>query len=324
MFGRIRRSVESSVESAQAGAADLESVRLALQAELAIDYFELHGIDAQKRLLDTNVAAYETALQLTINRHQQGVVSGVDVAEAETQLETTRAQSLDLGVARAQLEHAIAVLIGKPPGDFTIPPGPIGVLPPEIPSGIPSELLERRPDVAAAERRTAAANAQVGVATAGFFPRLLLAASGGYASSTLTQLFSLPNRFWSIGPSIVETVFAGGKRRAAREQAQENYEAAVALYREGVLTALQQVEDNLAALRILGLEAAQQAIAVANERIGIDLLTRRMTASVNLIKALGGDWRAADLPSPGAVLARQEPGPSSSDASARPVEARPQ
>ena len=334
VFGRIRRNVESNVEAAQASAADLEAVRLALQAELAVDYFLLHGLDSQKQLLDSNVAAYQTALQLTINRFNQGIVSGVDVAQAQTQLETTRAQATDLSLTRAQLEHAIAILTGKPPAELTIAAAPITVTPPAVPVALPSELLERRPDVAAAERRVAAANAQIGVAVAGFFPRLLLAASGGYGSSTLSKLFSVPNRFWSLGPSLMETIFEGGKRRAAKEQAEAVYDESVATYRESVLAAFQAVEDNLAALRILDVEAGQladavaaaerslaiarnrynggvttylevitaQSAALANERAAVDILTRRMTASVNLVAALGGGWNASDLPNGFEVL----------------------
>jgi len=327
VFGRIRRNVEANVATAQATAADLESVRLAFQAELADDYFQLRGLDAQKRLLDANVEAYGKALQLTVNRHDQGIVSGVDVAQAETQLYTTRALSTDLCLSRAQFEHAIAILIAKAPRDFTIPQAPLDAKQPGVPVELPSELLERRPEIAAAERRVAAANAQVGVATAAFFPQLLLAASGGYGSSTLSQLFALPTRFWSIGPSLVATIFQGGRRRALRQQAVAQYDFSVAGYRLAVLTAFQQVEDNLAAIRILSDESLQQAdataaaeralelaknryeggittylevvtaqaIALSNERISIDLLTRRMTASVDLIRALGGGWRASDL-----------------------------
>ncbi len=335
VWGRVRRDVESSVAGAQASAADLETVRLTMHAELALDYFELRGIDTQKQLLDSSVAAYEKALQMTMNRFNQGVVSGVDVAQAQTLLETTRAQATDLDVSRAQLEHAIAALIGKPPADFTFRPAPGLPAPPVIPVSLPSELLERRPDIAVAERRAAAANAQIGVATSAFFPRLLLAATGGYESSKLADWFSLPSRFWSIGPSLVATIFDGGKRRAGVEQAQASYDAAVAVYRLDVLTSFQQVEDNLAALRILAEEAAQQAaavaaaersltiarnrylagtttylevvtaqtVALANERTAVEIQIRRMTAAVNLIKALGGGWRASDLPYGGAVTA---------------------
>ncbi len=335
VWGRVRRSVESSVAGAQASAADLEAVRLSMHAELAADYFQLRGLDSEKQLLDSDVAAFEKALQLTLNRFNQGVVSGVDVAQAQTLLETTRAQATDLEVNRAQLEHAIATLIGKAPADFAIEqvgsvPGP-----PIVPVQVPSELLERRPDIAASERRVAAANAQIGVATAAFFPRLLLAATGGYGSSTLTNFFSLPNLFWSVGASLAETLFDGGKRRAVTEQARASYDASVAVYRLDVLSAFQDVEDNLAALRILAEEARQQAAAVeaaersltiarnryeagvttylevitaqsaalTDERAAIEILTRRLTAAVNLVKALGGGWQTSDLPYGGAPAA---------------------
>jgi NodT family efflux transporter outer membrane factor (OMF) lipoprotein len=337
VWGRVRRQVEAGVATAQAGAGDLETLRLSMQAELAVDYFELHGLDAQQQLLTTTAGAYQKALELTTNRYNQGVASGVDVAQAQTQLETTRAQAIDLGVQRTALEHAIAVLIGKPPSELTITLAPVGVQPPAIPVALPSELLERRPDVAASERRMAAANAQIGVQVAAYYPTLSLTASGGFESSNLADLFSWPSRFWSLGASAVETLFNGGARRAATEQARANYDAAVAAYRQSVLTAFQNVEDNLAALRVLDEEAAQQAIAVAaaekslslssyryqggittylevitaqaaaltNERTAVDILTRRMTASVNLVKALGGGWRESDLPSGAAILSRR-------------------
>ncbi len=336
LFGRVRRTVEAGVASAQASAADLEGVRLALHAELAVDYFLLRGLDSEKALLDSTVAAYTTALELTTNRYKQGIVSGIDVAQAETQLETTRAQATDLALSRAQTEHAIAVLVGKAPGEFAIAVRAVSTTPPEIPAGLPSELLERRPDIAAAERLVAAANAQIGVARSAYFPTLTLAGSAGYQSSTLTKLFTLPNWFWSLGPALAETLFSGGKRRAGVEQALAGYDASVAAYRASVLASFLEVEDNLAALRILAEEAGQQAAAVAaaerslrmarnryqagistylevvtaqsaalaNERTAVELLTRRMTASVNLIKALGGGWRASDLPARGATLAR--------------------
>jgi NodT family efflux transporter outer membrane factor (OMF) lipoprotein len=341
VWGRIRRNVEASVESAKASAADLETVRLSLHAELAVDFFLLHGLDAQRQLLATNVDAYEKALQLTMRRHDQGVVSGVDVAQAETQLETTRAQLTDLSIARAQLGHAIAILVGKPPADLTIPPAPIVVPPPAVPVGLPSELLERRPDIAAAERRVAAANAQIGVAQAAFFPQLLLSASGGWEGSSLTKWFSAPSLFWSLGAALAQTIFDGGKRIALKEQARALYDADVASYREQTLTALQDVEDNLVALRLLEQEAAEQAraveaaaravalaqnryeggittylevvtaqaIALANERSAVDLQTRSMTASVALIKALGGGWSSAALPSTREILWGPEPKP---------------
>ncbi|HEU0093755.1 MAG TPA: efflux transporter outer membrane subunit [Vicinamibacteria bacterium] len=335
VFGRIRRNLEANVAEAQASAADLESVRLTLHAELATDWFLLKGLDAERRLLSEAVDNYARALELNRNRHDQGIVSGVDVAQAETQLETTRVEATDLEIDRAQLEHAIAVLVGRAPAALTLPPSPIDITPPPIPTMLPAELLERRPDIAAAERRVAAANAQVGVATAAFFPRLLLAASAGLQSASLGSLFSAPSRFWSLGPSLMQTLFSGGRRRAAVDQARASYDGAVAAYRQSALGAFQEVEDGLAAQRILGTEAAQEAAAVAasdrlvaiarnrynggittylevvtaetaalnNHRAAVQLLTRRLTNGVALVKALGGGWDAASLPPAGAVLA---------------------
>jgi NodT family efflux transporter outer membrane factor (OMF) lipoprotein len=325
LWGRVRRGVEANIATAQASAADVENVRLSLQAELASDYFQLHGLDEQRQLLDSTVKEYETALKITSNRHDQGVASGADVAEAQTQLETARAQAIDLGVSRTQLEHAIAIL--------TIPSAAIRFAPPAVPVGLPSELLERRPDIAAAERRVAAANAQIGVAQAAYYPTLSLNASAGFANSVLGQLFSLPSRFWSVGPQLLGTLFDGGRRRATVEQAEANYDATVAAYRESVLDAFQGVEDNLSALRVLAAEATQQVAATnaaerslqltrnrysagiatylevitaqnaayQNERTTVDLRIRQMTASVNLIKALGGGWTTGDLPASGAL-----------------------
>jgi NodT family efflux transporter outer membrane factor (OMF) lipoprotein len=328
LWGRVRRNVEASVASAQATSADVQTALLSSRAELAVDYFELRGLDAQIALLRATIAAFERSVQITKARYDQGVASGVDVAQAQTQLDTTRVQATDLDVARAQFEHAIAMLVGKPPADLTIPPAPIHVPPPAIPLMLPSRLVERRPDVAAAERRVAAANAQIGVATAAFFPTLALTASGGLESSSLGTLLELPSRFWAIGPSLVQTVFDGGRRRSLREQAVANYDGTVAAYRQNSLTAFQDVEDNLAALRVLADEASQaaeavasanrslelandqyvggvtsyldvitaQTAALANQITAADVLTRRMTASVLLIKALGGGWTTADLP----------------------------
>ncbi len=335
LWGRVRRGVESSVANAQALAADVATATLSMQTELAIDYFDLRGADAQKQLLDSTVAGYERALQLTVLRHNQGVASGVDVAQAQTQLETVRAQSTDLGVSRAQFEHAIAVLVGKPPALFALQPSDAGLIPPGVPTLLPAQLLERRPDIAAAERSVASANAQIGVAKAAYFPSLGITASGGLESSAISTLLSWPSRFWSLGPSLVETVFDGGKRRSATEQATAGWQESVAAYRQTVLGAFQDVEDNLSALRILATEATQQAAAVeaaqrsldlaaaryqggittylevitaqnaalANQRTAIDLLTRRMTASVLLVKAVGGGWDVSDLPTPKAIVA---------------------
>jgi NodT family efflux transporter outer membrane factor (OMF) lipoprotein len=324
IWGRIRRSVDASTASFQASAADLETARLSIHAELATDYFVLHGLDAQQQLLALVISAFETALQLTLNRYNQGVASQVDVQQARTLLETTRAQAIDLGVQRAQFEHAIAILLGKPPAEFSIPPAPIAVQPPVIPAGLPSELLERRPDIAGAERRMAAANEQIGIAQAAFYPTVTLRPTIGLESTSLSSLFSWPSALWSFGSSLVQIAFEGGRRRALTEQAIAAYDATVATYRQTVLTAFQGVEDNLAALRILEEESQQQekavqaaeaalllalnrykggittylevvtaqSAALTAERVALDLSTRRMNAAVLLIKALGGGWGA--------------------------------
>lgn len=328
LWGQVRRTVESARENAQASAGDLENVSLSLHSDLAVDYFSLRGLDLQKQLLDATVIDFEKALQLTEARHRGGVASDVDVAQAETQLETTRAQAIETGVARAQFEHAIAVLTGETASTFSIPPAPLGATPPEIPLGLPSELLERRPDIAAAERRVASANAQIGVAIAAYYPQVSLAAGGGFESAAIGTLIQGPAALWSVGGSAVQTVIDGGRRRAVTQQARDNHAATVASYRENVLEAFQQVEDNLAALRLLEQELATQQVAVAsarrsvdlsttrykrgittylevltaqsialtNERTAADLMTRRMTASVELIKALGGGWDRSQLP----------------------------
>jgi NodT family efflux transporter outer membrane factor (OMF) lipoprotein len=322
-WGRIRNNIKANVASTQASAADLATIRLSVYAELAMDYFQLRGLDEQQSIFEKSVAAFEQALQLTTNRYRQGVASQVDVALAQTQLDTTRAQFTDLGVARSALEHAIAVLIGKPPADLTISTGSFAhPVPPPVPAGLPSELLERRPDIAANERRVASANAEVGVAKAPFFPAITFGLTAGLASPTLGNLIGFPSRFWSLGPTIAQIAFDAGRRRGLLQEAEANYDAIVAAYRQSVLTAFQEVEDNLAALRILETEAAQQDNAIAssqrsvdlaldryrggittyldvliaqqallqNQRAGVDIRTRRMTASVLLIKALGGGW----------------------------------
>jgi NodT family efflux transporter outer membrane factor (OMF) lipoprotein len=328
LWGQVRRTIESSRENAQASAGDLENVNLGLHSDLAFDYFSLRGLDLQKQLLDANVVDFEKALQLTQARFHGGVASDVDVAQATTQLETTRAQDIDTGVARAQFEHAIAVLTGHTASTFTISPSPLTGAPPQIPLGLPSELLERRPDIAAAERRVASANAQIGIAVAAYYPQVFLSASGGFESTAIGTLFQGPSALWSVGGSAFETVLDGGRRRAVTQQARDNHAATVASYRENVLEAFQQVEDNLAALRLLDEELATQQVAVAaaqrsvdlstarykrgittylevltaqsialaDERTAADLMTRRMTASVQLIKALGGGWDRTQLP----------------------------
>ena len=329
IWGGVRRAIQNNVAIAQSDFATLENVKLTMQAEVATDYFQLRGLDQEKQLLDTTVVAYQKALDLTNNRHDQGIASGADVAQAETQLDTTEAQSTDLDVQRSTLEHAIAVLIGKPPAEFAIPRAPISVPPPEIPVALPSELLERRPDVASAERQMAAANAEIGVAKAAYYPTVSLSASAGLEGSSLLNVFTWPARFWSVGPSLAETIFDAGKRRATTEQMQANYDATVAAYRLNVLSAFQDVEDNLATLRVLANEAGQQdravkaaekslelalyqyrggitaylqvitaqSAALANEVTQVQLLSRRMTASVALVKALGGGWDASTIPS---------------------------
>jgi NodT family efflux transporter outer membrane factor (OMF) lipoprotein len=328
-WGSVRRMIEATSDTAQASAANLETIRLSSHAELALDYFEMRGLDEQKRLFDQTVAGFQQALQLTTDRFNQGIASGVDVEEARTQLETARAQSIDLDVQRAQFEHAIASLIGKPPAELTLPRGAIIGEPPVIPVALPSELLERRPDVAMAERQVASANAQIGVAKAAYFPAISLVATGGFQSQALSSLISWPSRFWSLGGSFSELLFDAGKRHALVAEAEATYDSTVANYRQSVLTAFQDVEDNLAALRVLSDEEAQQNIAVEssqrsldlslaryrggvaiytevitaqntlldNQRTAIGIRARRMSASVLLVKALGGGWSVADLPS---------------------------
>src|SRR5882724_404438 len=329
VWGRIRRTVESNQASAQASAGDLENARLSFQAALAQDYFQLRELDAQKQLLTETVAAFQKFLELTEGLYAQGVDSEADVQAAETQLKTTQAQLINVGVQRAQLEHAIAVLIGKPASDFSIPATPLAGTPPEIPVGVPSELLERRPDIAASERSVAAANAQIGVAEAAFYPTVTLSASLGLESSSLAKLATAASRFWSVGASVSETVYDGGLRRAQTDFARAAYDATVATYRQTALSAFQGVEDNLAALRILEEEAGvqneavkaaeksvvltmdqykagtvsylnvvtAQTIALTNETTAVQILGQRMTAAVLLVQALGGGWNAANLPS---------------------------
>ena len=328
LWGRISRTVEVGAANAQASAADLETIRLSLHAQLAQTYFQLRAIDTQRQLLDTTAEGYEKSLELTRNRYRAGVASRADVSQAEAQLRATQAQSIDLRVARAQLEHALAVLLGKAPAELTLAAAPLAATPPAVPAGLPAELLERRPDIAAAERRVAAANAQIGVAQAAFFPAATLSAAYGLQSASSAQWFSLPSRFWSLGPSLALTLFDGGRRKALSEQAIAAYDASVANYRLAVLNSFREVEDNLAALRLLEEEAAVQAEAVkaaesalgfalnqykggivnylqvvaaqatalANQRSAADILARRMAASVQLVRALGGGWDAAQPP----------------------------
>ena len=336
LWGRVRRSVASAREEAQATAADYETAKLSLEAELALDYFELRSADAQKQLLDNTVKAYTDNLQLTLGRFKGGVAPRSDVAQAQTQLDTTTVQDTDVTVQRAQFEHAIAILIGKPPADFSLAAAPVNNQPPSIPIGLPSDLLQRRPDIAAAERRVAEANQQIGIARAAYFPTVTLGGTAGFAGTQGSNWFTWPSGFWAVGPALAETLFDAGRRRATSESARANYDATVATYRQTSLTAFQEVEDNVAALRILENEAQQQRDAVAssqdslqiftsryrggvdtylqvitaqtielaNERNDIDILRRRLDASVLLVKALGGGWNASNLPTLGASTVR--------------------
>jgi NodT family efflux transporter outer membrane factor (OMF) lipoprotein len=336
LWGRVRRSVAAAREEAQATAADYETAKLSLQAELAMDYFELRSADAQKQLLDDTVKAYTDNLQLTLNRFKGGVAPKADVAQAQTQLDTTRVQDTDVTVQRAQFEHAIAILIGRPPAEVSLAAAPLNYQPPRTPVGLPSELLQRRPDIAAAERRVAEANQQIGIARAAYFPTVTLGGTAGFAGSQGSNWFGWPSGFWAVGPALAETLFDAGRRRATSESARANYDAAVATYRQTSLTAFQEVEDNVAALRILENETQQQQQAVtsseeslqlftnrykggvdtylqvitaqtielANERNAIDILRRRLDASVLLVKALGGGWNVSNLPTFGASSVR--------------------
>jgi NodT family efflux transporter outer membrane factor (OMF) lipoprotein len=328
IWGRVRKTVESSRARAQASAADLAGVNLSMHANLAFDYFAARSLDAEEKLLQETVVQYENALKLNEDRYQGGLASDVEVEQAKTQLETTRAQAIDVGVSRAQFEHAVAVLIGKPPAEFTLPPLPLTAPPPPIPPGVPSELLERRPDIAAAERQMASANAQIGVAKAAYYPLVNLTASGGLESGSVTTLVQGPSALWSVGASALVTVFDVGRRRAVTDQAIQGYDYTVASYRQTVLAAFQQVEDNLAALRILEQEATvqnaavqaslsslelsniryaggvtsylevtvAQSMALADEVTAVNLLGRRMANTVLLIQALGGGWDRSELP----------------------------
>jgi len=327
-WGRVSKNVESYREQAQASAADLAVVNLTMHADLAIDYFAARTLDAEETLFQTTVAQYEQALRLNEDRYQGGLASEVEVEQARTILETTRAQLVDVGVARAQFEHAAAVLVGKPPADFRLPPLPLATPPPPIPVGVPSELLERRPDIAASERRVASANAQVGLAKSAYYPLVNILGSGGFESGTITTLLQGPSALWSIGASAATTIFDGGRRHALNDEARASYDSSVASYRQTVLSAFQQVEDNLAALRVLENEAGVQATAVESAQRSLDLsntrydggvtsylevitaqnaalsdevtavniLGRRMAGAVLLIEALGGGWDRSNLP----------------------------
>jgi NodT family efflux transporter outer membrane factor (OMF) lipoprotein len=337
LWGNIRRGVTASAATAQSLAAYVANARLLYQAELAQDYFGLHGNDGEAELLTRTQTSYKEYLTLTRDRFSAGVASDLDVAQAESQLYQVQSQLIDLGVQRAAFEHAIAILIGKAPVELTIPPVPLTTGPPPLPLGLPSELLERRPDIAGAERQVAAANEQIGIAMAAFYPNLSLTGSAGLESSSLAKWFTWPSRFWSVGPQLAETLFDAGRRRGVVAEQQAAYDATVAAYRETVLTAMQQVEDDLAALRILAEEAdkVRQTVQAANRALDVSsaqyragtvgyltvitsqatllnaevtavaLLTRRLTASVLLIEALGGGWNGSQLPTKQNVTAAQ-------------------
>jgi NodT family efflux transporter outer membrane factor (OMF) lipoprotein len=328
LWGRVRNSVAASAFSAQASAADLATAVLSTQAALAEDYFELRAIDEQRRILTETAASYRKTLDLTASLVKNGIDSDEDLAIAQTQYDTVLTQATDVGVARAQYEHAIAVLIGKPPAALSIQATAFHPNVPVIPPGIPSELLERRPDIASAERQVAAANAQIGVARTAYFPNLTLNGTAGYESSASSSWFEWPSRFWSLGPQVGATIFSVGSLRAVNDEAKAGYDHAVASYRQTVLTAFQTVEDNLAALRILAIEEKQERTAVASAehylalaqtrfKAGIDsslnvataenlaltnrencvqVQLREVNASIALVMALGGGWDSSQLP----------------------------
>jgi len=354
LWGRVRNTVRANAAAAQADEADLENVRLTAHAEVAVDYYELRGQDELKQLLDSTVVAYQESLNLTRALYETGIDSDEAVAQAETQLESTQAADTNLGILRAQYEHAIAMLVGEPASTFSISQDPLKSTPPAIPYGVPSQLLERRPDIAATERLMEQANAQIGVATAAYYPTVTLSAGAGFTSTSFTNWFTWPSRFWSVGGSATETIYDGGLRHATVIQYRRQYDATVANYRESVLTAFQQVEDNLATLRILSKQIQQQDTAVASAernlkiatdryKLGIDpylnvitaqttllsnkqsavtLRIQQMTASVQLVEALGGGWDASQLPSKKDVAANT-PEPATSAAPAKTTNAAP-
>ncbi|KWK94075.1 RND transporter [Burkholderia ubonensis] len=327
LWGKVSRTVGAQRAGEAAAAADLANARLSQQATLAQTYFQLRTADTLQMLLDDTVASYARSLQLTQNRYAQGVAARADVIQAQTQLQSAQAAAIDNGVARAQYEHAIATLIGEPASTFSLPPLPLTAEPPVTPVGVPSALLERRPDIAAAERRAAAANEQIGVAISAFFPTLTLSAQGGVQSSVWSNLFTLPARFWTVGPQLAATLFDAGLRAAQTEAARATYDQDVAAYRLSVLTAFQDVEDNLASQRILAREidvqrqavdSAEHALAIVTNQYKagtvdyLNVLTaqttafsahqklatiagQRMVSSVGLVKALGGGWDVSQI-----------------------------
>ncbi|HKT67246.1 MAG TPA: efflux transporter outer membrane subunit, partial [Burkholderia sp.] len=346
LWGKVSRTVSAQRAGEAAAAAELANARLSQQALLAQTYFQLRTSDALQRLLDDTVKSYGESLKLTQNQYAQGVAARADVIQAQTQLQSAQAASIDNGVARAQYEHAIATLIGEPASTFSLPPNPLTAEPPITPVDVPSALLERRPDIAAAERRAAAANEQIGVAIAAFFPTLTLSATGGFQSSVWSQLFTLPARFWTVGPQLAATLFDAGLRAAQTDAARATYDQDVAAYRLAVLTAFQDVEDNLASQRILAQEidvqrqavdSAEHALAIVTNQYKagtvayLNVLTaqttaftahqklatiagQRMVSSVGLVKALGGGWDASDMTRETGDVAAPAPVPASATA----------
>ena len=351
LWGRVRLAVEAANANAQVSAADLENTRLTLQATLAVDYFDLLSTDMQITLLNDTIAAYQKFLTLTQNRYAGGVAAKSDVTLAETQLYTTQASATDLIATRSQFEHAIAVITGRAPAELTIPPGKVSGPPPTIPVAVPSVLLERRPDIAAEERLIAAANANVGIAQTAYYPTLTLSATAGLANSNLAKLFTYGSRTWSAGPGLSQTLFDFGRRHANVLVAMADYDASVAAYRQTVLTAFQQVEDNLSTLRVLAEEAQQidqaikaaelsltletdrykagtesylnvittQTITLNDERTAVVLLQRRMVSAVNLMMALGGGWDYSQLPTPDQIRSNGLADPANTEKVAQPI-----
>jgi NodT family efflux transporter outer membrane factor (OMF) lipoprotein len=338
LWGRVKNMVRSNVYEAQASAADLENVRLTIEAQLAENYFELRSQDALKDLFDQTIVSYQDSLKLEQDLYQAGLATSEAVAQAETQLDETQAQDTNLGILRAQYEHAIAMLVGQPASTFSIAVAPFNANPPAIPIGVPADLLERRPDIAANERLMAQANVQIGVAKAAYYPNVTLSAAAGLENISITSWFTWPSRFWALGPSLAETIFDAGLRNATMQQYQAMYDQTIANYRESVLTAFEQVEDSLAALRILSRELAQQDAAVqaadkslqaasslykagidpyldvitaqtallSNRQTAVAIRSQQMTASVQLIEALGGGWDAK-LPAPDSMKTKNPP-----------------
>jgi NodT family efflux transporter outer membrane factor (OMF) lipoprotein len=348
LWGKVSRSVGAQEASQQGAAATLANARLSAQGTLAQTYFSLRSLDAMQRLLDDTVLAYEKSLRLTQNQYAQGVAARSDVIQAQAQLQSAQAAAIDNGIARAQDEHAIAVLVGEPASTFSIPPAPLTATPPAVPGQMPSALLERRPDIAAAERAAKAANEQIGVAIAAFFPSLTLSATGGFQSSVLSQLLTAPSRFWTLGPQLAGTIFDGGLREAQTNAARATYDQDVAVYRQTVLAAFQDVEDNLASQRILEQEIVVQQQAVDSARQALDIVTNqyrsgtvayvsvltaqatafttqqklaslageRMVSSVGLVKALGGGWDASQMDRETGTVAAPAPAPTATPAAA--------